>query len=144
MSVSRSRRFLPAVALVAVVAPLATPSAGALVELPATVVPFNPPVSDATYTGVDYGRRASPNDDRATKTTWRVVEETGNCCETYVTSTPGGRLLDFGGRYIHYSDDRGLTWFRVNPLAPLANGEGAHRRGPRRGRAGGGVGPLLG
>jgi hypothetical protein len=125
MSAHRTRRFLPVVALVILVTLLSAPPAGGLLELPATVVPFNPPVSEATYTGVDYGRRADPRDDRATRTTWRVVEETGNCCETYVTSTPGGRLLDFGGRYIHYSDDRGLTWFRVNPLAPLANGEGA-------------------
>jgi hypothetical protein len=93
--------------------------------IPARVTVVNPPVSTATYGGVDYGRRTAPKDDRAMTTTWRVVEETGNCCETYLTTTPGGRLLDFGGRYAYFSDDRGLTWRRVEPLAPLLNGEGA-------------------
>jgi hypothetical protein len=93
--------------------------------IPARVAVVSPPVSEATYPGIDYGRRAAPKDDRAMTTTWRVVEETGNCCETYLTTTSGGRLLDFGGRYIYFSDDRGLTWRRVEPLVPLANGEGA-------------------
>ena len=93
--------------------------------IPARVSVVSPPVSQASYGGVDYGRRASTKDDRAMTTTWRVVEETGNCCETYLTTTSGGRLFDFGGRYVYFTDDRGLTWRRVEPLAPLLNGEGA-------------------
>lgn len=100
-------------------------AAAADTSIPARVTVTHPPTSEATYPGVDYGRTTSPRDDRETKTSWRVVEETGNCCETYLTTTPDGRLLDFGGRYIHVSDDRGATWRRVEPLTPLINGEGA-------------------
>lgn len=114
------------VVLAVVAAVLLVPSAGAVdTSIPARVVVISPPVSEATYSGVDYGRRSSPKDDRATTTSWRIVEETGNCCETYVTTTSTGRLLDFGGRYVNYSDDRGLTWRSVQPLVPLVNGEGA-------------------
>jgi hypothetical protein len=126
MSPQRSRLFLPAIVPAMLAAILAIPStAAAVVEIPARVVVVNPPVSEATYSGVDYGRRTSPKDDRVANTSWRVVEETGNCCETFLTTTAGGRLLDFGGRYVYFSDDRGLTWRRVEPLVPLLNGEGA-------------------
>jgi hypothetical protein len=117
--------LLVALATLAVLLVVSAPGAQVSTGLPASVVAFSPPVSEGTYPGVDYGRSSSARDDRATTTSWRIVEETGNCCETYLTTTAGGRLLDFGGRYIHFSDDRGLTWFRVNPLAPLLNGEGA-------------------
>ncbi|MGH3712265.1 MAG: hypothetical protein ACRDT4_02215 [Micromonosporaceae bacterium] len=99
--------------------------AHAVGELPARVVVYQPPVSDATYPGIDYGRSTSPRDDRYAKTDWRVIQRTGNCCETYLTTTPSGRLLDFGGTYVNYSDDRGLTWRQVQALTPLVNGEGA-------------------
>jgi hypothetical protein len=102
-----------------------TGQAAAFDELPARIAVYEPPVSEATYDTVDYGRSASARDDRAARTTWRVVEETGNCCETYLTTTAGGRLLDFGGRFVNYSDDRGRTWRQVRPLTPLLNGEGA-------------------
>ncbi|MGH2675019.1 MAG: hypothetical protein ACRDH1_06375, partial [Actinomycetota bacterium] len=101
------------------------PWAGAIVEIPARVTVVSPPVSEVSFGGIDYGRSTAPKDDRIITTTWRVIEETGNCCETYLTTTPGGRLLDFGGRYVHYTDDRGLSWRRVEPLVPLLNGEGA-------------------
>jgi hypothetical protein len=114
---------LAALALVTLVVFAAPGNAGT--GLPATVVAYNPPVSTATYPGVDYGRTTSTKDDRYAKTTWRVVQRTGNCCENYLTATPGGRLLDFGGSYINYTDDRGLTWNQVRPIAPLVNGEGA-------------------
>jgi hypothetical protein len=91
----------------------------------ATVVDYAPPVSQATYPGVDHGTSTSPRDDRFADTTWRVVETTGNCCENYVTATPQGRLLDFGGTYVNFSDDRGLTWKQVQPQTPLVNGEGS-------------------
>jgi hypothetical protein len=113
---------LPAL-LVALLVP--TASAQISTEIPARVTVIDPPISEASYGGVDYGRKATPKDDRALTARWRVVEETGNCCETYLTTTSGGRLLDFGGRYVYFTDDRGLTWRRVEPLVPLLNGEGA-------------------
>lgn len=95
------------------------------ISIPARVRVVEPPVSEESYPTVDYGRSSSAKDDRETTTRWRVVEETGNCCETYLTTTASGRLLDFGGRYIYFSDDAGVTWRRVEPLVPLVNGEGA-------------------
>ncbi|MPZ26632.1 MAG: hypothetical protein GEV12_09280 [Micromonosporaceae bacterium] len=109
-----------AVALAGVAGP-----AQAVVELPARIAVIDPPVAGVTYPGIDYGKSDRPGDDRHSKTTWRVVQETGNCCETYLTTTPGGRLLDFGGSFVNYSDDRGQTWRQVQPLTPLVNGEGA-------------------
>jgi hypothetical protein len=105
---------------------LATAASGQLpVSLDAQVVPFAPPVSEQTYPSRDYGRDGVPSaDDRTATTNWRVVKMTGNCCENYVTTTREGRLLDFGGTYVNYSDDRGLTWKQVRPLTPLVNGEG--------------------
>jgi len=117
-------RFSIALTLAAAPALLPGP-AGAFDELTPSIVPFAPPVSTANYRTVDYGATAAQTDDRFAVTKWRVVEGTGNCCETYVTTTSSGRLLDFGGRYIHFSDNRGLTWSRVQPIVPLLNGEGA-------------------
>lgn len=56
---------------------------------------------------------------------WRIVTGTGNCCENYVTVTPTGRILDFGGTFIHYSDDDGRNWSTVETTLPYQNGEGA-------------------
>lgn len=59
---------------------------------------------------------------------WRVVHRSGNCCENYVTTTPDGRIMDFGGSYVTMSADDGQTWSQVRPdvpRAPIANGEGA-------------------
>lgn len=105
---------------------LAPDPSGATVPggIPARVVDYAPPVSERTYPGVDHGPSAAPPNDRFAETTWRVVETTGNCCENYVTVTPQGRLLDFGGTYVNFSDDRGRTWRQVQPQAPLVNGEG--------------------
>jgi hypothetical protein len=93
--------------------------------VPAQVVKINPPVSTATYVTVDYGSPSTSADDKQGTTNWRIVKGTGNCCENYVTINSQGRLLDFGGSYINYTDDRGLTWSSVRPLEPLVNGEGA-------------------
>ncbi|MGH2662808.1 MAG: CocE/NonD family hydrolase [Actinomycetota bacterium] len=123
MRPARTRRAL-VILVAAVAAGSLSGPASALVEIPARIVIIDPPVSEATYPGIDF-RGPGPNDDRELSTAWRVVEETGNCCETYLTSTPGGRLLDFGGRYVNFSDDRGQTWRSVQPLARLMNGEGA-------------------
>jgi hypothetical protein len=123
----RIRRLAARLAPVAVVtAVLATAASGQLpVAFDAQVVPIAPPVNEVAYASHDYGNDGVPSaDDRTATTTWRVVQATGNCCENYLTSTPSGRLYDFGGTYINYSDDRGLTWKRVTPLTPLVNGEG--------------------
>lgn len=93
--------------------------------IPARVVTYDPPTRQSTYPAVDYGNVGSPRDDRHARTTWRVVEETGNCCENYVTVTPDGRLMDFGGTYVNVTGDRGQTWRQVQPLTPMVNGEGA-------------------
>lgn len=106
---------------------LTAPSAFAVVPggLPANVVVITRPSHTAAYGGIDYGKKTDPRDDRYSRTTWRLVEQTGNCCENYLTLTPQGRLLDFGGTYVNYTDDRGQTWRQVQPLTPLVNGEGA-------------------
>lgn len=56
---------------------------------------------------------------------WRIVGNTGNCCENYLAATKQGRLLDFGGTFLRYSDDKGQTWKEVRPIEPLVSGEGA-------------------
>jgi hypothetical protein len=93
--------------------------------LPGRVVAISPAIETFTYPSIDYGKKTSAQDDRHATTTWRMVHDTGNCCENYLTVTAGGRLLDFGGTYVNFSDDRGLTWRQVQPLTPLVNGEGA-------------------
>ncbi len=129
MASARRTRVRLAVVLLATVQGLLLyvlhPAGAATPGIPANVVAFNPPVSTGTFPAVDYGTTTSAGDDRYAKTKWRIVERTGNCCETYLTTTSTGRLLDFGGSYINYTDDRGLTWHQVQPLAPLVNGEGA-------------------
>jgi len=76
------------------------------------------------YPTTDYGKKPTATDDRSGTTTWRVVQGTGNCCENYLAATKGGRLLDFGGSFVNYTDDRGVSWHQVRPLTPLVNGEG--------------------
>jgi hypothetical protein len=100
------------------------------IALDAQVVSIQPPVSEATYPSVDYGRRDTPTDDRNATTTWRVIQDTGNCCENYLTTSKSGRLYDFGGSYINYTNDRGLTWTSVRPFPRLVNGEGAIAMAP--------------
>jgi hypothetical protein len=95
--------------------------AAPLPALPAQVVPIQRPVSAATFATQTY---ANGKPAKKGTTTWRVVQGTGNCCENYLTITPNGRLLDFGGSFINLTDDRGLTWLQVQPLTPLVNGEG--------------------
>ena len=56
---------------------------------------------------------------------WRVVANTGNCCENYLAATRDGRLLDFGGTYLRFTDDKGQSWQEVSPIEPLVSGEGA-------------------
>jgi hypothetical protein len=116
-------RLLLAGMVAAVALVLAAPGGTVVVPtaLPASVASIDRPVSSATYDTVDYGSGTA----RAATTDWRVVQGTGNCCENYLMAGPGGRLFDFGGSFINYSEDRGLTWHQVRPLTPLVNGEGA-------------------
>jgi hypothetical protein len=121
----RTLILLTALAAVATGLAAAGP-AGALPSpvLAAQVVSIQRPTATVAYPTVDYGKKAVSTDDRSGTTSWRVVQGTGNCCENYLAATKGGRLLDFGGSFINYTDDRGLTWHQVQPLTPLVNGEG--------------------
>jgi hypothetical protein len=92
--------------------------------LEATLVPIQREAVNRSYPSTDHGSLPGPKDDRQGTTKWRHVASTGNCCENYLTATAQGRLLEFGGTYVHISDDRGLTWKQVRPLTPLNNGEG--------------------
>ena len=94
-------------------------------------------VVDATFTTtegqfpmIDFGRSASAKDDRRGSTQWTIPADTGNCCENYLTSSSDGRLMDFGGSYINFTDDLGKTWKSVRPITPLQNGEGAIAMAP--------------
>lgn len=61
---------------------------------------------------------------------WRVVHRTGNCCENYIATTSAGRIMDFGGSYLRFSDDQGASWSEVLGLGPLYAGEGAATEAP--------------
>jgi hypothetical protein len=99
---------------------LAGGRSGPTVGLQADVVDHIATVSEETYPVLDAAG------EPAGKQLWRVVFGTGNCCENYLASTPEGRLFDFGGDYLYFSDDEGLTWKRVEPADPVPNfGEGA-------------------
>jgi hypothetical protein len=94
-------------------------------------------VVDATFISatedfpmIDFGRSSSAKDDRRGTTEWTMPADTGNCCENYLTSSAGGRLMDFGGSYINFTDDLGKTWKSVRPITPLQNGEGAIAMAP--------------
>lgn len=122
MRLPRTRLVAAATAVVAVAGiPAEAPARAQVVPLitEAAVVDFAPPLSAATYPVTD------ARTGRTTTARWRVVNGTGNCCETLLTSSPDGRLYDYGGSFVHYSDDDGRTWKRVKPLTPLVNGEGA-------------------
>ncbi|HEV3473821.1 MAG TPA: hypothetical protein VG602_00395 [Actinomycetota bacterium] len=86
--------------------------------LPATVQP----VTFAKHT-ISYPV-FSPDGQQIGTTAWRVVRGTGNCCENHLGATKTGRLLDFGGAYLNFSDDKGVTWKRVRPAEPLVGPEG--------------------
>lgn len=55
---------------------------------------------------------------------WVLSNAGGDCCETRLSVTASGRLLEFGGTNLIYSDDEGDSWHQVTPLTPLASGEG--------------------
>ncbi len=61
---------------------------------------------------------------------YRLTNAGGNCCEVQLGVTPAGRILEFGGDYPFYSDDRGVSWKRVVPLAPITGAEGSISAAP--------------
>jgi hypothetical protein len=69
---------------------------------------------------------------------WRISPAGGNCCETYVSSMRSGRIVESGGTYPWYTDNRGQTWYQVKFDLPdqndngqaIAGGEGATVTGP--------------
>ena len=48
---------------------------------------------------------------------WAVFgnEEGGNCCEHYLAGTKEGWIVNFGGEYPTWSEDRGHTWQEYQP-----------------------------
>jgi hypothetical protein len=125
---SRRGASVLAVLIASSVATLAV--AGPLPPAPvsgATPVRVTLPVTTAAYPV--YG----PNGRRTGSATWRTSTAGGNCCETYVSATPTGRIVESGGTYPWYTDDRGRTWYQVRFDLPdqndngklVAGGEGA-------------------
>ncbi len=91
---------------------------GAVMPLPATVEAVKFSTVEEAF------RTYSADGTELAATPFRVVSNSGNCCENYLTTTPLGQLIDYGGTYIHLSNDDGKTWQRVKPTTPLVNGEG--------------------
>jgi hypothetical protein len=123
-------------------AALLVSSVGALSWATGPVPPL--PVTGATPTKVDVPVRTSAylvydaRGHAAGKARWRISSAGGNCCETYVSATPTGRIVESGGTYPWYTDDGGRHWFQVRFDLPdqqdngrvLAGGEGATVTGP--------------
>jgi hypothetical protein len=93
-------------------------------RLPATTVDYMPQIESLSYKVTNAAGEARG------KAEWRVVRETGNCCENYLLATPGGTLIDLGGTYPRFTEDKGLKWKEVHPIEPLVNGEGAISNAP--------------
>jgi hypothetical protein len=98
-----------------------------VVPVPVTPQPYaGAAVAESTWAVLDAAG------DPVGTATWRVVEGTGNCCENFLMAAPDGRIFNWGGTHIIYSDDDGLTWAEVRAPAasPADNGEGAIAAGP--------------
>ena len=50
--------------------------------------------------------------NETTNTSWAVFDASkgGNCCEHYLATTIEGQILNIGGEYPVFSEDRGHTW----------------------------------
>ena len=57
------------------------------------------------------------DNDSIGESNWAVFgnEEGGNCCEHYLAITKEGWILNFGGEYPTWSEDRGRTWQEYIP-----------------------------
>ncbi|MDQ3991038.1 MAG: hypothetical protein M3245_01840 [Actinomycetota bacterium] len=94
------------------------------VGLPASVVNLSRAVATHEWLAVD----AAGQPLQAVR--WRAIKDTGNCCENHLATLPTGRLVDFGGTWLNYSDDEGRTWRQVRPIEPFAGGEGTVTMAP--------------
>ena len=95
------------------------------IGIPAQILDYTPEKNFmASYPVTDFGS-GGPNSTRQGTTEWRIVLNTGNCCENHTGTTKEGRIFDIGGSYVRYSDNRGASWKSVQPLEPLVNGEGS-------------------
>jgi hypothetical protein len=106
--------------------------------------PVPPVTSGATPTLVKEAVRVSSyavydgHGRRVGTARWRISAAGGNCCETYVNATRSGRIVESGGTYPWYTDDRGQHWYQVKFDVPdqndngqaIAGGEGAVVVGP--------------
>src|SRR5687767_6460406 len=93
-------------------------ASASVVPLPATVSPVTLPRATESFRTYDADGTALP------ATSFRVVSNSGNCCENHLIATPKGELVDFGGSYINISSDGGQTWRSVRPPNPILGGEG--------------------
>ena len=89
-----------------------------VVPLPATLTPVTLPKATEAF------RTYAADGTALTATSFRVVSNSGNCCENHLIATPKGELADFGGSYINISSDGGQTWRSVRPPNPILGGEG--------------------
>lgn len=66
---------------------------------------------ERNFTSIDLAINSSTN------LTWSVFgnEEGGNCCEHYLAATKEGWIMNFGGEYPTWSEDRGHTWQDYQP-----------------------------
>ena len=117
--------------LATLLAGVLAPASSQVPGMPTQVVDLEVPIRIDRYKVTDFGRAPSARDDRTFKAKFRVVKNTGNCCENYLTSSSRGRIFDQGGKWINYTDDDGATWKSVQPLVPLVNGEGTISMGPK-------------
>lgn len=141
----RRSPFLLLVAVATLVALTVPATAQAPTALEAEVVPFEPDeIRVERYPMTDLGNGPGEGDDRTGTATWRVALGTGNCCEVYPYTTPDGTIYDFGGTYIHFTEDDGETWYRVRPDTPLINGEGTIAYAPNGDILGVGWDPYTG
>ena len=73
----------------------------------------------------------------STNLTWGVSRrhEGWNCCEHYLATTEWGWLLNFGGEYPMWSEDRGATWSTYLP-STFTDVHAGHRNPPSADRRG--------
>ncbi|HWC14785.1 MAG TPA: hypothetical protein VG929_09330 [Actinomycetota bacterium] len=104
--------------LILLVSSSAVSVAGPLGGLDAGAQAFpNAAVESQTYRAVD-------GQGGAKTAQWRVVRNTGNCCENYLSATSDGKILDFGAGRLRLSSDQGATWQTIRPTLPVAIGDG--------------------
>ncbi len=115
------RKLLFAVPLCAL--PLLMPANATTGGLAATVSNVSASNSSASFNVY------SPSGTLLRSQSYRLTNAGGNCCEVQVGVTPTGRILEFGGDYPFYSDDRGASWKRVSALT-ITGGEGSISAAP--------------